>query len=167
MGRSVLGDTKNFHKAINDQSCKLKNSWRQNYLFHVCMLFFLTFSWGFSAWEFFVYSSVHSKVQENVYYYLEITLFQCRYSLIWVLNKSMLFGSNSLKMSVLLDINSAVLFTSDSLKSVSVSIVWYKIWNMFLTVGSNCLKVWILFNFFWPNILLLYALGSPTCIFNH
>ena len=27
-----------FHKAINDQSCKLKNSWWQNYLFHVCSI---------------------------------------------------------------------------------------------------------------------------------
>ena len=34
-----------FHKTINDQSCKPKNSWRQNYLFHVCMVTFLTFTW--------------------------------------------------------------------------------------------------------------------------
>ena len=58
---SVLGRTKNFGKAINDQSCKSKNSWWQNYLCHVCMLTFLTFIWEYSAWEMFVCSSVHSK----------------------------------------------------------------------------------------------------------
>ena len=31
-----------FHKAFNDQSCKLKNSWWQNYLLHVCMPTFHT-----------------------------------------------------------------------------------------------------------------------------
>ena len=60
---SVLRGTKNFDKAINDQSCKPKNSWWRNYLFHVCMLTFLTFIWEYSAWEIFVCSSVHSKSQ--------------------------------------------------------------------------------------------------------
>ena len=33
-------------KAINDQSFKHKNSWWQNYLFHVCMLTFFSFISG-------------------------------------------------------------------------------------------------------------------------
>lgn len=41
------------HKAINDQSRKLKNSWLQNYLFHVCILIFLTFTWELSVWALF------------------------------------------------------------------------------------------------------------------
>ena len=48
-----------FHKAINDQSCKLKNSWRQNYLLRVSRLTFLTFTWEFFLREFSVCSSVH------------------------------------------------------------------------------------------------------------
>ena len=48
-----------FHKAINDQSCKLKNSWWQNYLLHVCMLTFRTFTWEFSLKEFSVCLSVY------------------------------------------------------------------------------------------------------------
>ena len=35
------------HKAIHCQSCKLKNSWWQNYLFHVCMLTILIFTCEF------------------------------------------------------------------------------------------------------------------------
>ena len=59
------------------------------------------------------------KLKKSVYY-LVITLCKCEYCLIWVLNKSLLFGSNSLKISVLLDINSGkvvVLFASNSLKT--------------------------------------------------
>ena len=136
MERSVLRGTKNLHNAINDQSCKLKNSWWKNYLFHVCMLTFLTLSWEFSVSEFFVWSSVHSKFQEGIYYYLVIILWKSENCLIWVLNKSILFSSNSvkchycvictlkesfyysliwknsLKVSVLLDINSVVLYCS-------------------------------------------------------
>ena len=44
---SFLGQAIFFHKAINDQSCKLKNSW-QNYLFHVCLLTFLNLTREFS-----------------------------------------------------------------------------------------------------------------------
>ena len=175
LGRSVLGDTKNFHKAINGQSCKPKNSWRQNYLFHVCMLFFLTFSWGFSAWEFFVYSSVHSKVQENVYYYLEITLFRCKYSLIWVLNKSMLFGSSSLKVSLLLDMNSEKTFYYYSLiwkelSSENVSIAWYKLCSIvyqWLSENVNivcCLeKCVVLFVSNSLQVSVLFDIKSETC----
>ena len=55
------------------------------------------------SWEFFVSSSVHSKSQESVYYYLVITLWKFEYTLIWVLTKSKLFGSNCLKVSFLCD----------------------------------------------------------------
>ena len=49
-------------------------SFIQNYLFHVCILTFLTFSREFSVQEFFVFSSVHSNSQKGVYYCLVITL---------------------------------------------------------------------------------------------
>ena len=91
---------------INDQSYKLKNSWWQNYLFHVCMQIFFTFTWGFSIWEFSVCSSVHSNSQKSVYYCLIITLRKCEYCLIWALNKSILFGSYSLTVSVSCQMNS-------------------------------------------------------------
>ena len=77
-GPSVVGDLISllgeggyaifFHKAINDQSCKLRNSWWQNYLLHVCMLTFHTFTLEFSLWEFSVCSSVHWNSQKSVYY---------------------------------------------------------------------------------------------------
>ena len=190
MGTFCVGGwpgTKNLHKAINVQSCKLKNSWWQNYLFHVCMPTFLTFSWGFSALEIFVCSSVHSKSHKECLLCLVIILWKCEYCLIWVLNKSILFGSNSLKVSLLCDmypeenfyysliwkefpenVNSAwynlfrIVYQQ---LSESVSIVWYQIWNMFAIVGSNYLKVWILLKFFWLNVLLTYALGFHACIF--
>ena len=44
-----------FHKAINDQSCKLKNSWWQDYLLHLCMLTSHTFTLEFSLGEFFLF----------------------------------------------------------------------------------------------------------------
>ena len=84
----------------------VKHSWWQHYLFHVCMLTFLTFTWEFSVWEFSVCSSVHSNYQKSVYYCLVKTLWKCEYCLISALNKSILFVSNSLKMSVLCDMNS-------------------------------------------------------------
>ena len=68
-----------FHKAINDQSCKLQNSVRQNYLFRVCILTFLT-----SNLEFFVCSSVP-----------------------WNSKKCLLlFGNNSVKVRILFDMSS-------------------------------------------------------------
>ena len=96
-----------FHKAINDQPCKLKNSWWQNYLFHLCMLTFLTFTWGFFAWEFSTCSSFHSHSQKKCFlfflvitlneslnnvwvniesiilYSLVVTLWKCQYCMIW------------------------------------------------------------------------------------
>ena len=52
--------------------------------------------------------SVHWNYQESGYYCLVI---KCEYCLIWALNKSILFGSNSLKVSVLCDMNSEKSFT--------------------------------------------------------
>ena len=63
-----------------------------------------------------------------LYYCLVITLWKCEYCLIWALNKSVLFGSNSLKVSVLCDMNSEkTFFYSLIWKEVSenVSIAWY------------------------------------------
>ena len=88
---SFLGEkgwTIYFHKAINDQSCKLKNSWWQNYLLHVCMLTFHTFTWEFSLKEFSVCLSVHWNSQKGVNYGFVITLWKCGYCLIWALKIS-------------------------------------------------------------------------------
>ena len=41
--------------------------------------------------------------QESVYNCLVIILWKCEYCLTWALNNSVLFGSNSLKMSVLME----------------------------------------------------------------
>ena len=82
---SFLGErTIFFHRAINAQSCKLKNSWWQNYLLHVCMLTFLTFTWEVFVWEFSVCSSVHSNSQKSVYYCLLITLWKTVWYELWV-----------------------------------------------------------------------------------
>ena len=89
------------HKSMNNQSCKRKSSWWKNYLSYVCMLTFLTFTWEFSLWKFSVSSSVHWNSQKSVYYCLVISLWKNESCLIWALNKSILFGSNSLKVSVL------------------------------------------------------------------
>ena len=37
--------------------------------------------------------------------------------------------------------------------------------KVFVIVGSNRLKVGILFLFFLPNVFLLYALGFHACVF--
>ena len=121
-----------FHKAINDQSCNLNNRWCQNYLFHVFMLTFLTFTWEFSLWECSLCSSVHWNSQRCVYYCLVVTLWKCEYCLIWPLNKSMLFGSNSLKVWVLCGMNSEKSFYYSLIwkkLSENVNIAWYKLWK--------------------------------------
>ena len=74
-----------FHKAINDQSFKLKNIWWQNYLLHVCMLTFHFFNLKFSLWEFFFCSSVHWNSQKKY---------------------SLLLGNNYVRMSILFDMSS-------------------------------------------------------------
>ena len=121
-----------FQKAINDQLCKLKNSWWQNYLLHVCMPTFHTFTWEFSLWEFSICSSVHWSSQKRVYCCLVITLWKFEYCLIWALNKSIMFGSNSLKVPVLCDMNSEKSFYYSLIweeLSENVSITWYKLWK--------------------------------------
>ena len=118
-----------FHKAINDQSCKLKNSWWENYLLHLCMLTFHTFTWEFSLKEFSVCSSVHWNSQKGVYYCLVIILWKCEYCLIWALNKSILFGSNSLKVSVLCDMNSEKMFY--------YSLLWILKMSVLLSINSG------------------------------
>ena len=151
------------------------------------MLTFFTFSWEFSTWEFFVCSNVHSKSQEIVYYYFVITLWKCEYCLIWVLSKSILFGSNSLKVSLLCDMYSEKGFHySLTWKELSenVSIVWCLEKCVVLFV-SKSMKVSVLFDIksetcflllvvidwkceyffiFWPNVLLLYASGFHAYI---
>ena len=113
-----------FHKAINDQSCKLKKSWWQSYLFHVCMLTFLTFGREFSVWELFVCSSA-SNSSKSFYFCLVVTLWKYEYCLIWVLNKSILFGRNSLKVSLLCDMYSEKFFTIVQFgrKSLKISVL--------------------------------------------
>ena len=73
-------------------------------LSHVCMIIFLTFTWEF-PWEYSVRSSLHWKSQKSVSYCLVITLWKFVYCLIWALNKSIIFGSNPLKLSVMYDMN--------------------------------------------------------------
>ena len=52
-------------------------------------------------------------------------------------------------------------FLFDNFLSVQESIQILK--KVFAIIGSNCLKVWILF-YFWPNVFLLCALGFQACI---
>ena len=108
----------------------------------VFMPTFLAFTWEFSIWEF---SSVHSNSQKSVYCCLLITLWNCEYCLIWALNKSVLFGSNSMKVSVLWDVNSEKSFYY-SLIWKELSIVWYKLYKCVLLFASNSLKISVLFD---------------------
>ena len=52
--------------------------------------------------------SVHVSIEtfKSVYYCLIITLWKCEYCLIWALSKSILFGTKSLTVLVLCDMNS-------------------------------------------------------------
>ena len=79
------------------------------YVILMCMLSFLTFTREFSFLEYSVYSSVHSNSQKSVYSCLVITLCKCEYCFI-------LFGCNSVKVSVLCDMNSE--------KSFYYSLIW-------------------------------------------
>ena len=128
---SFLGSVEGsfFHKAINDQSCKLKKSWWQSYLFHVCMLTFLTFGREFSVWELFVCSSA-SNSSKSFYFCLVVTPWKYEYCLIWVLNKSILFGRNSLKVSLLCDMYSENFFTIVQFgrKSLKISVL-FDVWK--------------------------------------
>ena len=61
-----------------------------------------------------------------------ITLWKCEYCLVWALNKSILFGSNSLKVSVLCDMDSEKRFYYSLMwkeLSESVIIAWYELWK--------------------------------------
>ena len=102
-----------------------KNSWWQNYLLDLCMLTFHTFNWELSLWDFFC-SSIHWNLKKSLYYCLIITLWKCEYYLIWALNTSILFDSNSESVSMC-DMNSEKTFY-DSLiwKELpeNVSIAW-------------------------------------------
>ena len=70
--------------------------------------------------------------QKSVYCYMVITLWKCEYCLVWALNKSILFGSNSLKVSVLCDMDSEKRFYYSLMwkeLSESVIIAWYELWK--------------------------------------
>ena len=172
-GGGGLG-TKNLHKAINVQSCKLKNSWWQNYLFHVCMPTFLTFSWGFSALEFFVCSSVHSKSHKKCLLSLVIILWKCEYCLIWVLNKSILFGSNSLKVSLLCDMYPEKNFYYSLLWKEfpeNVNIAWYNLFRIvYQQLSERVSIVWclekcaVLFRSNSIKVSVLFDMKSETCL---
>ena len=92
----------------------------KNYLYYVCMVTFLTFTWEFSLWKFYVSSSVHWKSRKSVYYCLEISLWKSECCLIWALNKSILFGSNPESVSI-------VSFNCDLLQAKLNSL--YKAWS--------------------------------------
>ena len=97
-----------FHKSINDQSCKLTNSWWQNDLLHVCMLTF-------------TFTSVQVSIQiskkclllfgnNSVKVRILFDMSSCQYFqnviIVWCLEKCViLFGKNSLKVSLMFDIN--------------------------------------------------------------
>ena len=67
------------------------------------MLTFHTFTQEFSLRDF---SVTQWNSQKAVYCSLLITLWKCENCLIWTLNKSVLSGGNSLKVSVLCGMNS-------------------------------------------------------------
>ena len=74
---------------------------------------------------------------------------KCEYCLIWARNKSVLFGSNSLKLSVLCDMNSEktfyyILIWKELYESVSIA--WQTLENCVVLFASNSLKMSVLFN---------------------
>ena len=118
-------------------------------MFNMCMLTFITFTFEFSVLEFSVWSSVHSNSPKSVYCCLLITLWKCEYGFIWLLGKSILFGTNSLKVSVLCDGNSEKVCSIFGSNSLKLSILFdMKSEKVCTIVASNSLKVWILFYFF-------------------
>ena len=138
------------------------------------MLTFFTFSWEFSAWEFFYCSSVHSKFQESFYYYLVITQWKWEYCLIWVLNKSTLFDSNSLKVSLLCDMYSEKSFYCSLIwkeLSENVSISWYILCGIvYKQLSENVSIVWclekfvVLFGSSSMKVSVLFVMKSETCL---
>ena len=108
----------------------------------------ITFTQKLPIWKFFVCLSAHSNSQKSVYYYLVITLWKCEYCLMWVLNKSILFVSNSLKVSVLCDMNYEKRFCySLILKELfdNVSITWYRL-KCVVLLAIKSLKMSALFD---------------------
>ena len=87
------------------------------------------------------------ETQKIVYYCLVIPLWKCEYCLIWALNKSILFGSNSLELSVLSDMNSEKTFYRSfiwSKLSKNVSIAWCKLWKSVYYCLPVTLKISVL-----------------------
>ena len=93
------------------------------------MLTFLSFTWEFSLLELSVSSNAHWNSQKSIYYWLVITLWKCEYCLIRALNKSILFGSNSLKL-VSYELWKTFYYSSVCKEPYeNVSIAWYKLWK--------------------------------------
>ena len=118
------------------------------------------------------FSNGHWNSQKHVYYCLVRTLWKCEYCLIWsvntvwywALNKSILFGSNSLKVSVLRDVNSESFYYSLIWKELSeyTRIVWCKLWKTVL----YCLPVTLLkcqYCLIWTMKMYLLLFGSWKC----
>ena len=118
------------------------------------------------------FSNGHWNSQKRVYYCLVRTLWKCEYCLIWsvntvwywALNKSILFGSNSLKVSVLCDMNSESFYYSLIWKELSeyTRIVWCKLWKTVL----YCLPVTLLkcqYCLIWTMKMYLLLFGSWKC----
>ena len=94
---------------------------------------FLHFYLGiFSLRIFCLYKCPLKLSKKCLLYCLLITLWKCEYCLIWALSKSILFGSNSLKVSVLCDKNSEKMFYYCLIRKKlceKFSIAWYKLWK--------------------------------------
>ena len=133
------GYTTFFHKAINGQSCKLKNSWSDGKIKTASCVHanFSHFYLGILSLRIFcLFGCPSIETQKSVYYCLVIPLWKCQYCLIWALNKSILFGSNSLELSVLSDMNSE--------KTFYRSFIWVNSLKMLVLLGVNSEKVCII-----------------------
>ena len=116
---------------------------------------------GMNSEKSFYYSLIWKKLSENVdiawyklwksvYYCLPISLMVVLFdvssgnvwnvNIVWCLEKcSALFGSNSLKMPIMLDMNSENVFILFGSSSLKVSIVWYELWKSLIwSRGSFC-----------------------------
>ena len=125
------------------------------------------------GWEFFCLLKC-PKSQESVYYCLVITLWKCEYCLIWVLNKSKLFSSNSLKLSLLCDMYSEKRFYYSLIwveLSENVSIAWHKLCSIaYQWLSKNVSIVWyrekcvVLFRSNSMKVSILFDMKSETCL---
>ena len=94
------------------------------------------------------------ETQKGVYFCLVITLWKCEYCFTWALNNSVLFGSNSLKVSLLCDMNSEKTFFYSLIWkkfSEKFSIGWY-LEKCVVLFGSNSLKVPVMFDMNSENV---------------